>query len=270
MTRWVPAKHQGGRERVAAMRARRLVAVATVATLGVLSLGACTRSAPDVAVYVDDSRYTVKRVDAIHDELQKAYADTVRQAAAKAGATPTPEQLESNLTRQDVVNLLVSMELGQRVAKERGIQVEDQFKVEELGEGLRIPNTEYAKLAADWYDLYMALVQQLPPAELSDQSLMAVYDALVDAEALRPGASVSEVRQMFGDGEFVQSASAVSAALAAEAEKADASINPHFRPVAVPALAPNQGMWFPYALPYVDKDGPVIDITRSEPVPADL
>ena len=52
-----PSTSGGGvrHERVTGMRARRVIAVASVAALGVLSLAACGKSAPDVAAYVGDT-----------------------------------------------------------------------------------------------------------------------------------------------------------------------------------------------------------------------
>lgn len=72
------------------MRARRLIAAASVAALGVLSLSACGKASPDVAAYIGDSRYSVARVDAIYSDAQAKYADAVRQGAAQAGQTPAP------------------------------------------------------------------------------------------------------------------------------------------------------------------------------------
>ncbi|MER6594733.1 hypothetical protein ABT214_23345 [Micromonospora purpureochromogenes] len=249
------------------MRARRLIAAASVAALGVLSLAACGKSSPDVAAYVGDRTYSVDRVDAIYDDAQAKYAEAIRQSATQAGVTPDAEQLRSRVSRQDVVNLLVSIDLGKRVVAEQGLQVPDQVTPEQLAQQLQMPpQAEFAKLWGEWADISMVLSQKLPPAELSDASVMAVYHAIEETGGIQAGLSVGEVRQLFGEGGFVRTASALSAALEDEADKVDLSVNPRFRPLGVPSwVNKGQELVF-YALPYVDASGPVTDISTPEPV----
>ncbi|SCE79817.1 hypothetical protein GA0070607_1713 [Micromonospora coriariae] len=248
------------------MRARRLIAAASVAALGVLSLAACGKSAPAVAVYVGDTTYSVDRVDAIYDDVQAKFGEAVRQEASQAGATPAPEQLRSAVTRQDVVNLLVSLELGKRVAAAKNLQVPDEVSPQQLEQNLRVPaSTEYAKLWGEWIDLLQVLNQQLPPAELSDDSMMAVYQAIAKTGEIQGGLSVADVRRAFGDGGFVRAATALSVALEDEAGRADVSINPRYRAVGVPSVvSTGQSLVF-YSLPYINEDGPVTDISTPEP-----
>ncbi|MEV0725064.1 hypothetical protein AB0I37_20065 [Micromonospora purpureochromogenes] len=249
------------------MRARRLIAAASVAALGVLSLAACGKSSPDVAAYVGDRTYSVDRVDAIYDDAQAKFAEAVRQSATQAGVTPDAEQLRSRVTRQDVVNLLVSIDLGKRVVAEQGLQVPDQVTPEQLAQQLQMPpQAEFAKLWGEWADISMVLSQKLPPADLSDASVMAVYHAIEETGGIQSGLSVGEVRQLFGEGGFVRTASALSTALEEQADKVDLSVNPRFRPLGVPSwVNKGQELVF-YALPYVDATGPVTDISTPEPV----
>ena len=249
------------------MRARRLIAAASVAALGVLSLAACGKSSPDVAAYVGDRTYSVDRVDAIYDDAQAKYAEAIRQSATQAGVTPDAEQLRSRVTRQDVVNLLVSIDLGKRVVAEQGLQVPDQVTPEQLAQQLQMPpQAEFTKLWGEWADISMVLSQKLPPAELSDASVMAVYHAIEETGGIQSGLSVGEVRQLFGEGGFVRTASALSVALEEQADKVDLSVNPRFRPLGVPSwVNKGQELVF-YALPYVDASGPVTDISTPEPV----
>ncbi|MET7961295.1 hypothetical protein ABZ356_05080 [Micromonospora zamorensis] len=251
------------------MRARRVIAAASVAALGVLSLVACGKSAPNVAAYVGDTTYSLDRVDAIYDDVQAKYGDAVRQEAVQAGATPSPEQLRSAVTRQDVVNLLVGLDLGKRVAAAKNVQVPDEITPEQLEQNLRVPaSTEYAKLWGEWIDLLQVLNQQLPPAELSDDSLMAVYKALTKTGAIQGGMSVADVRKAFGDGGFVRSATALSAALEEEAGRVDVSINPRYRAVGVPSVvSTGQALVF-YSLPYINEEGPVTDISSPDSAPS--
>ncbi|WP_036374264.1 hypothetical protein [Micromonospora sp. ATCC 39149] len=254
------------------MRARRLIAAASVAALGVLSLGACGKATPAVAAYVGDTRYSVDRVNEIYDDAQAKYADAIRSQAGQSGATPSPEQLRSTVTRQDVLNLLVSIELGKRVVAEQGITVADEVKPEQLEQQLQMPAaTEYVRLWGEWVDISGALGAKLPTAEVSDESVMAVYDAIAKAGAIQSGLTVAQVRQAFGEsggpgsqGGFVRAATALSAALQQEAEKAGTSINPRFRPIGVPSVvSTGQSLVF-YSLPYIDQNGPVTDISTPQ------
>ncbi|MEV6370226.1 hypothetical protein AB0L86_25415 [Micromonospora musae] len=247
------------------MRARRLIAAASVAALAVLSLAACGRSAPDVAAYVGDATWSTERVDAIYDDVQADFGEAVRQELGRTGVSPSPEQLRSTVTRQDVLNLLVSLELGKRVVAEKNLQVADNVSATQLESVLRVPaTTEYTRLWSEWIDILEALNAQLPPAELSDDSVMAVYHAIAETGAIDSGLSVAEVRQAFGDGGFVRSATAVSVALQEEAERADVSVNPRFRSLGVPSFVSGPQGPIVYALPYVDEAGPVTDISTPE------
>ncbi|MFG2053571.1 hypothetical protein ACGFI9_06005 [Micromonospora sp. NPDC048930] len=247
------------------MRARRLFAAASVAALAVLSLAACGRSAPDVAAYVGDTRYSVDRVDEIYNDAQTQYADAVQSQRAQTGATPAPEELRSSVTRQDVLNLLVAVDLGKRLLAEKDIQAPDEVSPEQLQAQLQMPaSAEYAKLWGEWVDISSALQEKLPPADLSDDAVMAVYHAIEKTGAIKSGLSVAQVREAFGEGGFVRSATALSSALREEAEKVDASINPKYGPIGVPSVvSTGQSLVF-YSLPYINHDGPVTDISTPE------
>ncbi|MEU2614779.1 hypothetical protein ABZ570_24815 [Micromonospora sp. NPDC007271] len=248
------------------MRARRLIAAASVAALAVLSLAACGRSAPTVAAYVGDRTYSVDRVNEIYEDAQAQYAEAVRAQGSRMGATPPPEELRSSVTRQDVVNLLVSVELGKRLVAEKDIQVVDEVSPEQLQPHLQLPATaEYTMLWGEWADISTALQRQLPPADLGDDAVMAVYHAIAKAGAIQAGLSVGEVRRMFGEGGFVRSGTALSSALREEAEKAGTSVNPRYGQVGVPSMVSNGQSLIFYSLPYINHDGPVTDISTPEP-----
>lgn len=251
------------------MRARRLIAAASVAALAVLSLGACGRSAPDVAAYVGDTTYSVDRVDAIHDEAQATYEESVREQAKQRGVEPSPEQLKLNVNRQDILNLLVGIDLGKRIAEAKQVKVQDQLSAERIGQELGVPNTEYAKLAAEWYDLYLGLESGLPPAQLTDDSRGKLYKALVDAGVAPAGWSAEEQTRQFEQAPFTRQVSAVSAALQDEVRKLDVTVNPRFPALEIPALLQTQQGLRQYDLPYVDGNGQVTDISTPEPVATD-
>lgn len=250
------------------MRARRLVAAASVAVLAVSSLAACGRSAPDIAAYVGDSTYSLSRVDAIYDEAQATYEESVRTALQQRGVEPSPEQLKLNVKRQDILNLLVGIDLGKRIAAEKQVQVQDQLSAEQLGQELGVPNTEYATLAAEWYDLFLALQAGLPPADLTDDSRGKLYQALVDAGVAPAGWSADEQRQQLEQAPFTRQVSAVSVALQDEVEKLDVTVNPRFSSLEIPALLQTQQGLRQYNLPYVDGSDAVTDISTPEPLPS--
>ncbi|MGW0433030.1 hypothetical protein ACWDV4_10875 [Micromonospora sp. NPDC003197] len=249
------------RERVAAMqRARRLVAVVTVAALGVIGLGACARSAPTVAAYVGDTKYSMDRVDAIYTDADQQFQTAVREQFAQRGETP-PARIEPPISRQNVVDLLVSLELGKQVVAEKHIRVTDDTNTETAARVLRLPaGSEYVRLWAEWIDIFIGLQEQLPAAQLTDDAIMDVYRALVKAEAIDPGLSVAQVRQAFGDAEFVAGAIATRDALAQRANTTDTTMNPRFSPVNVPAFLTLRNGTVSYALPYVDSAAPVTDL----------
>ncbi|KXK61763.1 hypothetical protein AWW66_11745 [Micromonospora rosaria] len=248
------------------MRVRRLIAAASVAAIGVLSVAGCGNASPDVAAYVGDTRYSVDRVDEVFDDAQTKYSAVIRQQGEETGVTPAPEQLRADLTRQDVIDLLVSIELGKRVAEAQNVQVANEITPDQLAAQLRMPPTaEYARLWSEWLNISGSLSAALPPAELSDASVMAVYKAIEKTGAIQAGLSVAEVRQAFGQGAFVRQASALSAALTEEAERAGTTINPRYRPVGVPSVvSTGQSLVF-YSLPYIDRTGPVTDISSPRP-----
>ncbi|TDC29541.1 hypothetical protein E1211_25850 [Micromonospora sp. 15K316] len=257
------------------MRARRLIAAASVAALAVLSLAACGRSAPDAAAYVGDITYQLDRVDAIQDEGQAKFAESVRAAIQQQNgpsASPEPEQLRWNVDQQDVLNVLVGLELATRLTAEKQIAVRDQISAEQLGQDLGVPGTEYAKLAADWYNHYLALQDSMPPAELTDEERSEVYDNLVEAGVAPPGWSVEDQRTQFAQPDIARQVAAV-VALSKEFQEAvdreDVTLNPRYSSLAIPALlqVPGAGTR-QYDLPYLDRAGTVTDISTPEPLPS--
>src|SRR4051794_36545236 len=91
-------------------RARRLVSVAVAASLAVTGLSAC-RSAPAMAAYVDDVQITETRAQAVYDEVHNA----ILAAGKQSGLT--------DVTRADVVSMLVGAELLPGLAKQHGVSL---------------------------------------------------------------------------------------------------------------------------------------------------
>ncbi|MDG4807917.1 hypothetical protein O7634_14265 [Micromonospora sp. WMMD1120] len=257
------------------MRARRVIVAASVAALGVLSLAACGRSAPSVAAYVGDTTYSVDRVDTLFAEAQATYEENARAAFRQENgpsASPSPELLRIKATRQDMLNLLVGLDLAKRIVAEKNIPVQDQIKADQLGQSLKVPGSEYAKLAAEWYNHFVALQTGLPTAELTDSERSKLYDALVEADIASPGWSVEQQRAQFAAPEIAQQATAVvalSTAFKEEVEREDVTVNPRYSSLEIPALfqVPNQGLGL-YNLPYLDRTSTVTDVSTPEPLPS--
>lgn len=255
---------------MAVMRARRLLAAASVAALAVLSVAACGRSAPDVAAYVGDTSYSIDRVNAIRDEAAQAYAGAVKSAEAQGQQVPA-ERRQLNLDGQDVVNLLVGLDLGKRILAEKGLQSADEISPADIGQALNVPDTEYARLAAEWYDVFNALGKGLPKAELSDADRGAVYAALVKANVAPAGWSVDDQRKAFADPTIAPQLSAVvglSEALKDEVDRHDVRVNPRYGALAVPALLQLRSISL-YDLPYVEGADQVTDVSTPEPEATD-
>ncbi|MDR7279320.1 hypothetical protein [Catenuloplanes atrovinosus] len=236
------------------MRPARYAAFALVAALAVTG---CAQQSPAVAAYVGDRTYDQSTVDAIFEEARAAFdADQATLAAAGAPGE-AGDELESPsfpITRRHVVDLLLAIDLGRRAADRRDLAPSGRRVPGELVESvLGVPaETRYVALYQDWYQLYGTLQENLAPGEVTDDRMMTVYQALVDAHAIDPGLSVPVVREQFGGGEFAGPPLAVSDLLREEAERAGAVVNPKYLPAAVPMIASANNQSFPYRMPYLE------------------
>ena len=236
-------------------RARRLASVAVVAVLGLTGLAAC-RSEPGVAAYLGDQRITEDRVDAIVREAEPPTPTAQAQeptAAPSAAAKPA-------VSRQDVVDLLVSLDLGKQVVAEKKLTVQDQVTAEQVAAELGIaPGSEYARMYGEWIDVAQAIMAAEQPGTPTDEQIMTVYDGLVEAGAIEPNLPLAQVKEAFGDGQFVSVASALGDQLAKQADADDASVNPRYLPLAAPLFVTANGRPVFYPLPYVQGSGAVTD-----------
>jgi hypothetical protein len=249
------------------MRARRLTSIIVIALLGLGGLSAC-RVETGKAAFVGGTTFTEDRVTAIYEE---AVADA-RKAVSSEPATGQPATAALPISRQEVVDVLVSLELGKRIVAANNYKSEAKpTDPKVIAEALQVPvGSEYTKLWTAWYDLQVTLLTSLPPAELTDEGIMEVYHALVDAGKINAGMTVAQVRETFGEAQFAQGAIMIITALKAEATKAKASINPKYQPLAAPQVVNTQQGSIFYNLTYINPDM-VADVTVPEtasPVPA--
>lgn len=240
-------------------RGGRLASIFVVASLGLGSLAGC-QSENGKAAFVGDTTITEERVSQVFDD---AVAKTPKQEPTpEASGSPAPAA-ELPVTRQEVVDLLVSVELARRVVKEKNMPpAKEPTKPEEIAQPLAVAaDSEYVKLWAEWLDLQTVITENTPRAQLTDEGIMKVYKALSDTGAIQPGLPVDQVREQFGAAIFAEAAILVSTALGAEAEKSDTKVNPKYDPISAPmAVGTQQGPVF-YNVPYITSDL-VTDVSR--------
>jgi hypothetical protein len=236
-------------------RARRLASAVAVAVLGLTGLAAC-RSEPGVAVYLGDQRITEDRVNAIAREAEPPAATPRAQEPTAAPSAPA----QPAVSRQDVVDLLVSLDLGKQIVAEKRLSVPDQVTPEQVAAELGIaPGSEYARMYGEWIDVAQAIMGAEQPGAPTDEQIMTVYDGLVEAGAIEPNLSLAQVKQAFGDGQFVAVASALGDQLAAKADADGTTVNPRYLPLAAPLFVTASGRPVFYPLPYVEGSGAVTD-----------
>jgi hypothetical protein len=240
-------------------RGRRLASIAVIASLGLGSLAGCQME-NGKAAFVGDTTITEDRVSQVYDE---AVAKTPKQEPApQVSGSPAPAADELPVTRQEVVDLLVSVELARRVVREKNLPPAKEPTVPaEIAEALRVGgDSEYVKLWAEWLDLQGVITENTPRAQLTDEGIMKVYDALAKTGAIQAGLPVDQVREQFGAAVFAEAAILVSTALGAEVEKSDTKVNPKYDPISAPmAVGTQQGPIF-YNVPYISS-GMVTDVS---------
>jgi hypothetical protein len=145
-------------------RARRLAAVA-VAALAVTGLSAC-RAAPDVAAYVGSAKITEARVGHLVDEAKSKRA---------AGTQAAP------VTRQNVVDTLVGLDVMQEIAKQKGI-TPTAVPVDQLAQSLGLAaDSEFVALSVRYRGLLSAVSSGAKPAAPTEADLRDVYNRLTAA-----------------------------------------------------------------------------------------
>jgi len=233
-------------------RGRRLVSILVVASLGLGGLVGC-QSESGKAAFVGDTTITEDRVSEVYDE---AVAKTPTQAPTpEASGSPAPAA-ELPVTRQEVVDLLVSVELARGVVKEKSMPpAKERTEPAEIAQALSVAgDSKYVELWAEWLDLQTVITENTPRAQLTDEGIMKVYNALAATGAIQPGLPVDQVREQFGEAAFAEAAILVSTSLGAQAEKTDTKVNPKYEPLSAPmAVGTQQGPVF-YNLPYIMSD----------------
>jgi hypothetical protein len=241
-------------------RARRLVSVAVVASLAVTGLSAC-RSAPAMAAYVGTVKIADTRAQAVYDEVHNA----IVAAGPPAQGQPAPAEV----TRADVVGVLVGAELLPELAKQQNVTLPTDAPVESYATALRLPaNTEYTRLYVQASLYANVLLQKATggPAP-TDADLREVFDALVKAS----GDSGGTTFETFKSGLSADNTKAVQTALAVRQEitdaaaKSDLSINPRYEAASLPVLQSQLQQNGPL---YVLMSAPLVAVEDTAPVSA--
>ncbi|MGW0505271.1 hypothetical protein [Micromonospora sp. NPDC003241] len=210
------------------MRARRLVAVASVA-VGLVALSGC-RSEPGVAAYVGDHRITE---DAVTEVIDDARAKNPEPTEA---AEPVPGQQVRLPARGEVVSTLVLGQVCERISAAEGYRPQGQAEAAQVAQQLGIsPEATYARQVAELYTCLSGIPVGSPVAP-TEQELADLVAAGKRAGAVPADVTVEQAAPQL-DGEQLRQALATRDALAGAVETYDVTVNPRYRPLEFPVLS---------------------------------
>ncbi|WP_431882576.1 hypothetical protein [Micromonospora gifhornensis] len=244
------------------MRARRLVAVASVA-VGLVALSGC-RSEPGVAAYIGDHSVTEDAVTALIDDARAKNPAPTEEDAAMPGQQP---RLPG---RSEVVSVLVLGEVCERVSAAENYRPQNVVDPAQIAQGVGMnPETEYVRRTAELYSCLSGIPVGEPVAP-TQQELTELVNAGKRAGAVPAEVTVDEAASQL-DGEQLRYALANRNSLAEAVEAYDVTVNPRYRPLVFPVLS------FSGATPIVAVGVPlgepastaVTDVSTPKPQPAD-
>ncbi|MEU5904401.1 hypothetical protein [Micromonospora sp. NPDC047527] len=214
------------------MRARRLVAVASVA-LGLVALSGC-RAEPGIAAYIGDQRITDGEVTAAMNDLRtKNPAPTASPEPGLGGQPAAPQPQLPELA--DVVRVMVLTNVCEQISAEEGYQPRSQVAVEQAAQQLGLnPETGYVREMAKLFTCLSGLPEdQVEPTEQEMTDVIAAGRAggNIPAEVSDQDAA----RQL--DGEQLRGALATKRVLAEAVERYDVTVSPRYRPLEFPLLS---------------------------------
>ncbi len=210
------------------MRARRLVAVASVA-VGLVALSGC-RSEPGVAAYVGDHRITEDAVTGIIDDVR--------------AKNPTPTEAVESIPgqevrlpgRTEVVSTLLLGEVCERVSAAEGYRSQGQADPAQVAQQLGLsPDTDYVRRVAELYTCLSGIPVGAPVAP-TEQELADLVAAGKRAGAIPADVTVEQAAPQL-DGDQLRQALANRDSLAAAVKAHDVTVNPRYRPVEFPLLS---------------------------------
>ncbi|GLY01075.1 hypothetical protein Acsp01_14540 [Actinoplanes sp. NBRC 101535] len=214
------------------LRTRR-IAAAVAACLTVAGLSAC-KSDPSVAAYLGDAgTVTEQRVQEVWDEAYDALRAQPR--GATAGQSLAPEPVKVPFSRTDVVNALVSSEIYDRVAADRGATLPATLPFDEAAAQLGLPaDLEYVRLYTRNAILRNQIEESVKdPATPSEDDLRDVYQRFAANGGLEPGMDFAAFRSSVPAEAMTALGSAITVrdAVVAEAQELDVTVNPRYQPL---------------------------------------
>ncbi|WP_410809794.1 hypothetical protein [Micromonospora sp. 067-2] len=244
------------------MRARRLVAVATVA-VGLVALSGC-RAEPGIAAYVGDHRITDDRVAAVlkdaRDKNPKPTASPTPSSTPAEQPTPPEPQLPGAV---QVASVLVLSEVCEQISDEKNYQPRSQVAPEQVAEGLGLTvGTGYVREVAQLYTCLSGVPSE--PVAPTQQELAAVI-AVGREAGLIPATTTDEAAASQLDGDQLRGALAARRSLVEAAKGYDVTVNPRYRPLEFPVLSfPNNVAAVSVPLGELGSEA-VTDISTPEP-----
>ncbi|MFI7023315.1 hypothetical protein ACIBMZ_11440 [Micromonospora sp. NPDC049900] len=210
------------------MRARRLVAVASVA-VGLVALSGC-RSEPGVAAYVGDHRITEDAVTEVIDDAR------AKNPAPTEAAEQVPGQQVRLPGRSEVVSTLVLGQVCERISAAENYRPQGQAEAAQVAQQLGIsPEARYARQVAELYTCLSGIPVGSPVAP-TEQELADLVAAGKRAGAVPADVTVEQAAPQL-DGEQLRQALATRNALAEAVDTYDVTVNPRYRPLEFPVLS---------------------------------
>ncbi|GIF06499.1 hypothetical protein [Actinoplanes siamensis] len=174
-----------------------------------------------MAAYIGDRQISEKRVQEVLDDARDALAGTANAAMP--------------ISRRDVVNVLVSKDLIDRVAARHHVTLPADLSYDQFASLVRLPaTTEYVRLFAQYNALQYQVEQSITngPA-LTEADLKDVFQRLNDNKALQPGTSFESFAGTVPADAMkqLQAAVALRNEVHEVAAPLDVTINPRYQPL---------------------------------------
>ncbi|MFC0028904.1 hypothetical protein ACFFMM_05120 [Micromonospora chaiyaphumensis] len=233
------------------MRARRLVAVATVA-VGLVALTGC-RTEPGVAAYIGDHRVTEDQVTSILDELRDGLSASPATAGQADALLPGRDQVVATLVLRDVCREL---------SADKGYQPQGQVSAAQVAQQTGMPaDAVYPQRVAEFSTCMSGVPagEQVAPTQAELAAVIAAGRSTGDI----PANVTDEEAATQLDGDQLRSALATRKVLADAIGGYDVSVNPRYRPLLFPLLSFKGGP--AVSVPLGEAGSAVTEISTPEP-----
>jgi hypothetical protein len=241
-------------------RARRLVSAVVAASLAVGGLSAC-RTGSSVAVYLGDTeKISEQQVQEIWDDGHDRLTEQARAEAAAAEkaqrdkeeerrklgekVTPAPTitapPVRMPFSRIDVVHAMVTRDLYDRVADQRGVTMPANLSIDDIAAEQKLPvGTDYARLKVEILVLHSLLLRALGAnGTPADADLKAIYNELGAVGGIQPGQDFAAWKAGLPaeDQQLVAGVAKVRDEIQTVATDLNITVNPRYEPFEVSVL----------------------------------